>query len=162
MQKGVDFGFLCGITGQRFEKGFDMNKLEYIRSEINHARKEGRNLRAVRLQTLLADAMTTAKNELRDVTEADVSKSAEKFIKGVEKTQEVATDPEMVASLICEKISYEEFVIANPFDDLSLDQCIEKSKEGLREYNAQALAGVVMRNTKGRFKFPEVLEAIKG
>lgn len=141
-----------------------MNKLEYIRSEIRRARVEVQPVRLTRLQTLLADAQAVAKNEMREVTEEDVSKSAEKFIKNIDKTIDISVDAskEVICSLIVEKISYEDFVIENPFDSLSLEDCIEKSKEGLLEYNNQALAGVVMRNTKGRFKFPEVLEAIKG
>ena len=140
-----------------------MDKLEYIRSEIIRSRKEGKTVRVTRLQTLLADAMQVAKNELRDITEEDVSKSAEKFIKNIDKTLELSTgaSPEVISSLIVEKISYEDFVITDPLAELSLSELVAHFKAENEGAHEKKIAGLVMKTTKGKYQMPEVLAEVQ-
>ena len=140
-----------------------MNKLEYIRSEIRRARVEVQPVRLTRLQTLLADAQAAAKNEMREVTEEDVSKSAEKFIKNIDKTLDISMDAskELICSLIVEKISYEDFVITDPLAELSLSELVAHFKAENKGAHEKKIAGLVMKTTKGKYQMSEVLAEVQ-
>jgi len=116
---------------------------------------------AIKLNTVLSEAQAIAKAELRELTEDDVSKTAEKFIRNLRKTLDVVTDPVVEASIFEEIELYHDYVIVDPLASLSLIELIEHFSAENENAHEKKIAGLVMRTTKGKYKMDEVLEAIR-
>lgn len=132
------------------------NPLNDLKQAINAARRDKNYPNLARLQTLMGEAQAVAKNEQRDVTDEDVSRTAEKFIKGVQKNIELSKGTETTYKLIIEVRQYEEYVLSDPFDNLTVAETIAL----LTEQGQPVNVGSVMKAGKGRFNVQDVKAAL--
>lgn len=134
---------------------------ERLKSDILSARKEGRGLVATRLQTMLAEAQRYAKDEMREVTDEDVARAAEKFVKGIDKTIEMMEDRAKIAEITIERSLYMDFIPEDPLMSMSLSQLVEHFMSENPGAPINKVGGLVMKTTKGKYRMDEVWAAIK-
>ena len=132
-----------------------MSVLNKLKADVLEARKS-RSPDAIKLQTLLAEAEAVAKNEMRDVTDADVYKTTEKFIKGVDKNVEADPNGPHVHNFLVERTMYMEYAEPDPFSGMSVEQVIVALKATGQPVNI----GTVMKAGKGRFNVNDVKAAL--
>ena len=130
-----------------------MSVLNKLKADVLAARKAQNFATLALLQTLIGEASKVAKDQRRDLNDADVSKTAEKFIKSVDQNIKLTgSNSESTA----ERDLYSRYVEADPFDGLDISEVIIL----LTDRGDPVNVGTVMKAGKGRFNVADVKAAL--
>jgi len=137
-----------------------MTLYERLKDDINRMRKLGGQHSAwvPFMQTFMSEAERLAKDEQRDVIDADIIQTARKFKKNAETCVEALTArPEAsLVQFMAEIAMVEEYIPSDPFANMSGPELVAHVRDVTDEENPNKIAAVVMKAARGRFKFPDV------
>lgn len=120
-----------------------------IKKQCLEARKKGDKLKALLLNTLIAEIEKKAKDELKEVSNETVFETIGKFIKDLNRSLEVLKEADRIEQAATEKLILQSF-LPKQLSDSELKETIEKI---LKDNNlaGKAAMGVVMKTLREKY-----------